>query len=73
MLLSDHFLNCVMKNMKGVGESDWDFEDTGLVGNGGTMDLSQTDVWATGTGRTVFEVAIADRLSAHLGAQDATT
>jgi hypothetical protein len=38
----DHFRQGVLKNLKGAGETTWDYEDA--LG-GGMMDLSRLDIW----------------------------
>jgi hypothetical protein len=50
----DHFLQGVLKNMKGIRESTWDYED---VLGGGTMDLSRLDVWGDKSEHLEFEMA----------------
>ena len=57
-LLRDHFLQCVLKNMKGAGEPTWDYEDA--LG-GGRMDLSN-DLWGGKKGQAHFEFEMAHRL-----------
>jgi hypothetical protein len=57
-LLRDHFLQGVLKNMKGAGEPTWDFEDA--LG-GGRMDLSN-DLWGGKEGQAHFEFEMAHRL-----------
>jgi hypothetical protein len=42
-LFRDHFLQCVLKNMKGAASLTWDHEDA--LG-GGSVDLSE-EVWAS--------------------------
>jgi len=66
-LFRDHFLQCVLKNMKGEAEPTWDYEDT--FGDG-SMDLSQ-EVWASDSGQAHLELEIADRLYDLRVAQEA--
>jgi|SRR5712675_520099 len=66
-LLRDHFLQGVLKNMKGAGEPTWDHEDA--LG-GGMMDLSRRDIWGGTTGRRHLEYELAHRLHGVLVAQD---
>ncbi|KAH9968471.1 hypothetical protein BJV74DRAFT_272047 [Russula compacta] len=54
----DHFFQCVLKNMKGVREPTWDYEDA--LGDG--MDLSRTDIWGGESGKAQLEFEMADRL-----------
>jgi len=58
-LFRDHFLQGVLKNMKGAGEPNWDYEDA--LGNG-MMDLSRSDVWGSKYGKEHLEFEIAHRL-----------
>jgi len=66
-LLRDHFLQGVLKNMKGAGEPTWDYEDA--LGGGG-MDLSRLDVWGGTTGQQHLEFELAHRLHGVLVAQE---
>lgn len=66
-LLRDHFLQGVLKNMKGGGEPTWDHEDA--LGGGG-MDLSRQDIWGGTTGRQHLEFELAHRLHGVLVAQE---
>jgi hypothetical protein len=47
-LLRDHFLQGVLKNMKGASEPTWDYEDA--LGDG-MMDLSRLDIWGGKSGQ----------------------
>ena len=58
-LLRDHFLQGVLKNMKGAGEPTWDYEDA--LGDG-MMDLSRRDIWGGKLGQEHLEFEIAHRL-----------
>lgn len=55
----DHFQQGVLKNMKGAGEPDWDYEDA--LGDG-MMDLSRLDIWGSKSGKEHLEFEIAHRL-----------
>jgi len=66
-LLRDHFLQGVLKNMKGAGEPVWDHEDA--LGGGGMMDLSRADIWSGKSGREHLEFEMAHRLYGLLIAQ----
>jgi hypothetical protein len=66
-LFRDHFLQCVLKNMKGEAEPTWDYE--GTFGDG-SMDLSQ-EVWASDSGQAHLEFEIAERLYDLRVAQEA--
>jgi len=58
-LLRHHFLQGILKNVKGVGEPDWDFEEALSDGH---VDLSRTKIWGTDIGRAHLEAELADRL-----------
>ena len=55
----DHFFQAVMKNMKGGGEPNWDYEE---ALDDGVMDLSRTDIWGDNLGREHLEFELAHRL-----------
>jgi hypothetical protein len=59
VLLRDHFLQGVLKNMKGTGEPTWYYEDA--IG-GGMMDLSRLDLWGGEEGQAHLEFEMAHRL-----------
>jgi hypothetical protein len=59
VLFRDHFLQAVLRNMKGAGEPSWDFEDA--LGNG-SMDLSRQDIWGGTLGKVHLEFEMAHRL-----------
>lgn len=59
VLFRDHFLQAVLKNMKGAGEPSWDFEDA--LGDG-SMDLSRQDIWGGVLGKAHLEFEMAHRL-----------
>ena len=58
-LFRDHFLQAVLKNMKGAGEPTWDYEDA--LG-GGSVDLSRIDLWGGKSGKAHLEFEMAHRL-----------
>ncbi|KAF8333026.1 uncharacterized protein EI90DRAFT_3052728 [Cantharellus anzutake] len=62
-LLCDHFLQGVLKNMKGAGEPTWDHEDA--LGDG-MMDLSRWDIWGGTAGQEHLEYELAHRLHSVL-------
>jgi len=66
-LFRDHFLQCVLKHMKGVGELTWDYEDN--LSDGG-FDLSRENIWSNAEGKERLELELADRLFEHRVAQD---
>ncbi|KAI0646353.1 hypothetical protein C8Q79DRAFT_909764 [Trametes meyenii] len=57
-LLRDHFLQGLLKHVKGRGERHWDF-------GAGALDLSDMDVWGTEEGKERLEVELENRLSEH--------
>ncbi|KAF8531012.1 hypothetical protein JB92DRAFT_3139171 [Gautieria morchelliformis] len=57
-LLKDHFLQGVLKHMKGAGEPTWDYEE---AFDGGRVDLSN-NVWSGKEGQVHFEFEMANRL-----------
>jgi hypothetical protein len=68
-LFRDHFLQGVMKNMKGAGEPTWDYEDA--LG-GGTVDLSRQDIWGGKLGQEHLEFEMAHRLHSRRVAQESS-
>ncbi|KAF8119575.1 hypothetical protein EV363DRAFT_1381539 [Boletus edulis] len=68
-LFRDHFLQGVLKNMKGAGEPTWDYEDA--LG-GGMMDLSRRDVWGGKLGQEHLEFEMAHRLHSLRVAQESS-
>ncbi|KAG6878772.1 hypothetical protein C0993_008071 [Termitomyces sp. T159_Od127] len=66
-LFRDHFLQAVLKNMKGAGEPSWDYEDA--LG-GGRMDLSRMDIWGSEDGREHLEFELAHRFHGLVVAQE---
>ncbi|KAI0674355.1 hypothetical protein C8Q78DRAFT_1067406 [Trametes maxima] len=57
-LLRDHFLQGLLKHVKGHGERHWDF-------GAGALDLSDMDVWGTAEGKERLEVELENRLCEH--------
>lgn len=66
-LFRDHFLQGVLKYIKGAGEPTWDHED--VFGDGG-FDLSRQEVWGSTEGKERLELEIFDRLFEHKVSQD---
>jgi len=66
-LLRDHFLQGILKHMKGAGEPTWDYEDT--FGDG-AFDLSRRQIWGSDEGKECLELELANRLFEHQVAQD---
>ncbi|KAF8232788.1 hypothetical protein L208DRAFT_1270241, partial [Tricholoma matsutake] len=58
-LFRDHFVQGVLKNMKGAGEPTWDYEDA--LG-GGMMDLSSSEILGGKLGQRHLEFEMAHRL-----------
>jgi hypothetical protein len=67
-LFRDHFLQGVLKNMKGEGEPTWDHEDA--LGDG--IDLSRRDIWGGKLGQEHLEFEMADRLHSLRIAQESS-
>ncbi|KAF5378523.1 hypothetical protein D9615_007056 [Tricholomella constricta] len=65
-LFRDHFLQGVLKHMKGV-EPTWDYE--GVFSDGG-FDLSRQEIWGSVEGKERLELEIFDRLFEHQVAED---
>jgi len=66
-LFRDHFLQAVLKHMKGIGEPYWDHEDA--LGDG-WMDLSRHDIWGGELGKAHLEFEMAHRLHGLRVAQE---
>jgi len=66
-LLCDHFLQCVLKNMKGTGEPTWDYKDA--LG-GGIMDLLRLDIRGGKKGQEHLEFEMAHRLHSLQAVQE---
>lgn len=49
-LLRDHFHQAVLKNVKGIAEPTWDYENA--FGDG-SMDLSRQDIWGSEVGKSL--------------------
>lgn len=64
-LFTDHFMQGLLKYMKGAGElASWTYEDyDDAFGDG--SDLSNHRIWGTREGKERFELALADRLFDH--------
>ena len=61
-LLRDHFLQGLLKHVKGSGERHWDFRS-------GALDLSDGALWGTGEGKERLEVELEHRLFDHRSKQ----
>jgi len=66
-LFQDHFLQGVLKHMKGAGELTWDYEDN--LGDGAS-DLSRYEIWGGIEGQERLELELADRLFDHRVVQE---
>jgi hypothetical protein len=66
-LFHDHFMQGVLKGMKGAAEPTWDYEDA--LGDG-MIDLSRQDIWGTKEGRAHLEFEMAHRLHSLRVAQE---
>jgi len=54
-LFHDHFLQGVLKHMKGAGEPTWDHDDP--FGDG-SFDLSRQEIWGSAEGKEWLELEI---------------
>ncbi|KAI0693931.1 hypothetical protein C8T65DRAFT_667437 [Cerioporus squamosus] len=66
-LLRDHFLQGLLKHVKGAGEQRWDYEHT--FGTG-AFDLSENAVWGTEEGKERLELELENRLFEHKALQE---
>lgn len=66
-LFHDHFLQAVLRHMKGVGEPYWDHEDA--LGDG-SIDLSRHDIWGDELGKAHLEFEMGHRLHGLRVAQE---
>lgn len=66
-LFRDHFLQGVLKHVKGAGEPTWDYEDA--FSDGG-FDLSRQEIWGSVEGKERLELEFFDRLFEHQIAED---
>ena len=66
-LFRDHFLQGVLRHIKGAEEPMWAYEDNL---NDGAIDLSRREVWGNIEGKEQLELELADRLFEHRIAQD---
>ncbi len=60
--LRDHFLQGLLKHVKGCGERHWDFLS-------GALDLSDGTMWGTDEGKERLELELDNRLFDHRLAQ----
>jgi hypothetical protein len=64
-LFINHFMQGLLKHVKGSDEPVWTYEGREDAFDGGSVDLSKLDIWGTGEGKELFELALADRLLDH--------
>jgi hypothetical protein len=63
-LFTDHFMQGLLKHMKGTGEEAWTYEDyDDAFGDG--CNLSNDRIWGTREGKERLELELADRLFDH--------
>ena len=63
-LFTDHFMQGLLKHMRGAGKSEWayvNYEDT--FGEG--SNLWNPKIWETSIGKELFETALVDRSFGH--------
>ncbi|KAI5985199.1 hypothetical protein EDD15DRAFT_2476890 [Pisolithus albus] len=63
-LLTDHFMQGLLRHMKGAGETTWTYEDRDDAFGEGS-NLSNPRIWEISDGKELFELALADRLFGH--------
>lgn len=68
-LLRDHFLQGLLKHVKGLGERRWDYAQTFGIG---AFDLSDRVVWGTEEGKERLELELENRLFEHRALQEVT-
>lgn len=64
-MFTDHFMQGILKHMKGAGEVGWTYEDYDDAFGDGSFNLSNLKTWGTEEGKKQFELALADRLFDH--------
>ena len=69
-LFIDHFMQGLLKHMKGAGESAWSYEDYDDAFGDHSFNLSNMNIWGTREGKERLELALADRLFDHRMSQD---
>ncbi len=66
-LLRDHFLQGLLKHVKGAGERRWDYAQTF---GAGCFDLSECAVWGTEEAKERLELELENRLFEHRAHQE---
>jgi hypothetical protein len=66
-LLRDHFLQGLLKHVKGAGEPTWDYDEA--FGDG-AFDLSRQELWESAEAKERLELELSERLFEHQVAQD---
>ena len=69
-LFIDHFMQGLLKHMKGAAESAWSYEDYDDAFGDHSFNLSNMNIWGTREGKERLELALADRLFDHRMSQD---
>ncbi|KAI0299883.1 hypothetical protein BC826DRAFT_993921 [Russula brevipes] len=64
-LFIDHFMQGVLKHVRGSAEPAWTEDDEDDVFGDGSLNLSNAKVWETREGKERFELALEDRLLDH--------
>ena len=64
-LFTDHFMQGLLKHMKGAGEVGWTYEDYDDALGDGSFNLFNIKTWGSEKGKTLFELALADRKLDH--------
>ncbi|GJJ16142.1 hypothetical protein Clacol_010422 [Clathrus columnatus] len=60
-LFTEHFIQCIYRHMKGIGEAGWTDEDITALING-SFNTSGFRAWDTMQGKQLFELVLANRL-----------
>lgn len=61
-LFRDHFLQGVLKHVKGKGEPTWDHED---ASGDGRFDLSRKGIWESTEGKERLELELSENIRLH--------
>ena len=64
-LFTDHFIQALLKHMKGAGEVGWTNEDCDDAFGDRSFNPSNIKTWGPEEGKTLFELALAYRLLDH--------
>ena len=71
-LFTDHFMQGLLKHVKGTGEAGWTYEEYDDAFGDGSFDLSKSKIWGTREGKERFELAFSDGLFDYRMSQQST-